>query len=380
MVVRFKKSAASALLSGLAVFSAASFASPPQMLPEVEVITAKEDSYLIQSELTGRVVASQTAPIRPEVSGVLKQKLFEEGSFVREGDVLYVIDDSLYVADFNRAKAAATKAAAHNASLIKKVARFESLAKVKATSQQDLEDYQSQLAVAQADLAAAAADLERSSILLSKTRITAPISGIIGNSFITEGELLTANQLSPLAEIQQISPVYVDLLQPSARLTQTQQDIASGKLSGIKNPVVELRLENGDVYGEKGTVNFSQARVEPSLGTVTLRTEFENKDSSLLPGMFVRATVAQAKAEKKIALPHQAVSRNAAGQGIAMIVTEVGEVEPRMVETFHSLANQWLINSGIENGELVIVKGLQKARPGEKVSTTPYLIVTGSKD
>lgn len=358
------------LLAAAGVGGTAGAQAPNQAaLPQVEVLEVSSGSASIVSSMAGRVSANKVAPIRPQVSGMLKKRYFTEGSMVNEGDLLYQIEDAVFQASFEHAKAVEAKAQARVNSLQDTVTRYEALSKIKAASQQDLENYQLDLTLALADLGAAKTSLDLALIDLEYTKIHAPISGVIGASSITEGALLTANQANPLAIIQTIDPVYVDLIESSAKLTKRKNAIIQGNLKASQSASVKLFLEDGSVYPLTGVLHFEDASVNPATGTVLLRAEFPNPHNLLLPGMYVQAEVEEGAVENSYLIPQSAMSRNTEGTGVVLTLSN-GIVEQKEVVAPHTLKDQWVVTKGLTEGDLVITKGLQKVRPGSPASAS----------
>jgi membrane fusion protein (multidrug efflux system) len=344
--------------------------------PEVSVLTLEARPVTLTTELTGRVSASQVAEVRPQVSGIILQRHFTEGGTVQAGELLYQIDPAPYQAAHDSAAAALAKAEANLDPVSRRAARFRELMASEAVSQQDLDDAEAALKLTQAEIAAARAALENAKIQLAYTKVSAPIGGRIGRSAVTQGALVTANQAAALAVIQQLDPVYVDLTQSSAERALMRKQWESG---GIKAPdaaaAVELTLDDGSRHSETGTLKFSEAMVEPSTGTVTLRTLFPNAREVLLPGMFVRATIQEGTRENAILVPQRAVTRNPAGKAMVYAVSPQDTLELRLIETNRTVGDQWLVTGGLEPGVRVIIEGQQKVQripPGTPVKAVPF--------
>ena len=335
-----------------------------QMAPQVEVVTLSHSSLANTTELPGRTTDFRQAEIRPQVSGILQQRLFVEGQLVEAGQTLYKIDAAPYQAALANAKAnlASAKAVAHNAKL--KAERLRGLLGSKAVSQQDYDDAQAALMQADATVASAEAALQTATINLNYTTIKAPIAGQIGRSFVTEGALLTANQSQVMATVRQLDPIYVDLTQSSAELLKLKKQVAATALDNVK---VDLILEDGSTYAEQGILQFSEVAVDPSTGMVTLRAVFPNKQGDLLPGMFVRATLQHGVDNQALLVPQAAVSRTPKGEASVLLVNAEQVVEARLIETGRTVGQHWQVLSGLKAGDSVIVAGLQKVRPGAKV-------------
>lgn len=336
----------------------------PQSAPQVEVVTLSHSSLANTTELPGRTTDFRQAEIRPQVNGILQQRLFIEGQLVEAGQTLYKIDAAPYQAALANAKAnlASAKAVAHNAKL--KAERLKGLLGSKAVSQQDYDDAQAALMQADATVASAEAALKTAEINLDYTTIKAPIAGQIGRSFVTEGALLTANQSQVMATVRQLDPIYVDLTQSSAELLKLKKQVAATALDNVK---VDLLLEDGSTYAEQGNLQFSEVAVDPSTGMVTLRAVFPNNHGELLPGMFVRATLYHGVDSQALLVPQAAVSRTPKGEASVLLVNAEQVVEARLIETGRAVGQHWQVLSGLKAGDSVIVAGLQKVRPGAKV-------------
>lgn len=331
---------------------------------EVEVVTLQTSSLALTTELPGRTTDYRQAEIRPQVSGILQQRLFTEGQLVEEGQLLYKIDAAPYQAALASAKAnlASSKALAHNAKL--KADRLNGLLGSKAVSQQDYDDVSAALMQAEAAVAGSEAALQTAQINVNYTEIRAPISGQIGRSAVTEGALLTANQAQGLATIRQLDPIYVDLTQSSSELLTLKRQHKLGSGARVS---VDLLLDNGSEYAQKGSLQFSEVNVDPSTGMVTLRAVFPNNNGELLPGMFVRARLQHGSDDNALLVPQAAVSRTPKGQASVMLVNSNNEVEARLINLGRTVAQSWQVLSGLQAGDKVIVAGLQKIQPGAKV-------------
>lgn len=326
----------------------------------VDIVTLKSQPITLTTTLPGRIVSTNTAEVRPQVSGIIKEKLFTEGSEVKEGDILYQIDPDAYQAEYNKAYATMV-----NARLLE--SRYKQLMTTQSISRQNYDDAYTALKEAEAGLKSA-------EVNLNYTKITAPISGHIGRSLYTKGALVQNGQSSYLTVIQQLDPIYVDVTQSSLDLLKIRQAIASGQLTPIdKNHMaVELRLEDGSVYKQGGSLAIYEVTVEETTGSLTMRAAFPNPNRELLPGMFVHMIVPQGVNTKGILVPQQAISHNIKGVPYVYIVNENSLVEQRIIELGPMQGSQWLVNSGLNDGEQVIVNGLQSIREGSKVHTSEY--------
>lgn len=342
--------------------------------PEVAVVSVQPKRVTLTTELPGRTSAYLVAEVRPQVGGIIQNRLFTEGSDVKAGEVLYQIDPASYQAAYNSAKAALARAEANLNPARLKAGRYQELVKINAVSQQEYDDASGALKQAEADVEAGKAALETARINLAYTKVTAPISGRIGRSSVTNGALVTANQPVALATIQQLSPMYVDVTQSSAELLHLKQNMASGimKGNGAAQKRVNLLLEDGSAYPLHGTLKFSEVTVDQSTGSVTLRAVFPNPKQTLLPGMFVRAVLEEGVNEQAILVPQQGVTRSPDGNAMVMVVGVEDKVEPRIIKVVRTVGDSWLVSEGLKTGDRVIMEGLQKARPGTPVKAVPF--------
>lgn len=324
-------------------------------VPEVGVVTIKAEDITLSAELPGRTAPYMVAEVRPQVGGILQRRLFEEGSDVRAGQPLYQINPAPF-----RATLARTQASLTSAKLLSE--RYDRLIKDNAVSQQERDDARSQYLQARASVDAAQIDL-------GFTRITAPISGRIGRSSFTQGALVTASQADALAVIQQLDPIYVDIVQPSTALLALREDLASGRLkkTGEGQAEVRLKLENGQAYPLAGRLKFSEVSVDQGTGAVTLRAQFPNPDGVLLPGMFVHAELQQGVRAGALLVPQRGVSRDAAGQATAMVVGPDGKAQVRKITVERTVGSRALVTEGLKAGDRVIVDGGQNVQPGASV-------------
>lgn len=347
---------------------------------EVTIAVTQPQSLALTTELAGRTSAYMISEVRPQVGGIVKERLFKEGSDVRAGDTLYTIDPASYQATYNSAKAAVDKAKATYNVVNLRAQRYRELVKIDAVSKQDNDQAQAELSQAKADLASARAALDMAEINLGYTKVTAPISGRIGQSSITPGALLSANQASPLATIQQLDPMYVDVTQSSVELLRLRKALASGALTSTdeSRATVMLTLEDGSVYQASGELQFSDVSVDPGTGMVTLRAVFPNPDLQLLPGMYVRAVLEEGVRSDAILVPQQGVTRDSKGNATALVVNAEEKVELRQLTASRTVGDQWLIDEGLEAGDRVIVEGVQKVRPGDEVTTVSRPVAVSS--
>lgn len=348
-VMRVFPLAALVLLAGCSEQKQAASAPPA---PEVGVYTVQAQPLTLTTDLPGRTSAYRVAEVRPQVSGILQQRLFTEGSEVKKGQQLYQIDPRTYEARLARAEANLTTAE-------NLASRYERLLNTNAVSRQQYDDAQAAWKQAQAEVQVARIDVQY-------TKVLAPISGRIGRSAVTEGALVTNGQAQALATVTQLDPIYVDVNQPITKLLGLQRALDSGRLqsAGDNQAQVSLTLDDGSAYPLSGTLKFSEVSVDPTTGSVTLRAEFPNPDRKLLPGMFVHALLKEGTQQDAILVPQQAVTRDARGASSVWVVKADDSVELREVETLRTVGNAWLIGKGINNGERVITEGVQRVRDG----------------
>jgi membrane fusion protein (multidrug efflux system) len=318
-------------------------------------------SVSLTTDLPGRTVAFRVADIRPQVSGVVQRRMFVEGSDVKQGQQLYQIDPALFQAAYESAMASAESSRLQ-------AERYKPLADVNAVSKQDYAN-----AVAAAAQSKASADTAR--INLVYTRLLSPITGRIGRSSITEGALVTANQTTALATVQQLDPIYVDVTQPSVVLLRLKRELAAGRLvqAGGNQAEVQLLLEDGSHYPLKGKLQFAEVQVDPTTGSVTMRALFPNPDKLLLPGMFVREQIEEGTRTDALLVPQLAVTHNQKGDPTALVVNADNKVELRVLITERAIGDKWLVTDGVKAGDRVIVEGLQYARPGAAVKPEELL-------
>jgi membrane fusion protein (multidrug efflux system) len=349
-------------------------AAPKPALPEVAVVTVNPERVVLTTELPGRTSAYFVAEIRPQVNGIVQERLFNEGSDVKAGSVLYQIDPAPYQAAYNNAVAALAKSEANLPPIRLKAERYKELIAVKAISQQDFDNAVAALKQAEADIDYSKAAVESARINLAYTRITAPISGRIGKSNVTVGALAIAYQGSPFATIQQLDPIYVDATQSSANLLQLKRNIATGRIKGTgpDQARVKLLLEDGTPYPQEGTLKFSEVTVDPTTGSFILRMVFPNPKYILLPGMYVRAVVQEGVVDRAILVPQQGVSRDSKGNPVALIVDGSGKVEQRMITVARAMGDRWLVSEGLNLGDRLVVEGSQRIRPGASVKVVPF--------
>ena len=303
-----------------------------------------------------------------------KKRLFQEGSDVKAGQLLYQIDPAPFQVALDSAKASLGKAQANLPSIRLKAERYKELLVDKAVSRQDYDDAAAAMEQARAEIEYWKAAVEAARINLGYTRVTAPISGRIGKSSVTDGALVTAYQPTTLATIQQLDPIYVDVTQSSAELLRLKRNLEAGRLSadGKNGRKVCILLEDGTPYPQEGTLQFRDVTVDQATGSFTLRIVVPNPKHLLLPGMFVRAVVQEGIAEQAILVPQQGVSRTPKGEPVALVVDEAGKVQQRMLTLNRAIGDQWLVSSGLSAGDRVIVEGMLNVRPGATVKAVAW--------
>lgn len=365
------------LLSGVLLLSGCDGCKKPQsaaLTPEVAVVTIEPRRLVLTTELPGRTAAYRVADITPRVSGLILKRFFREGSNVNAGELLYQIDPAPFEAALETVQASLARAEANVTALQLRVNRFKELLPDRAVSQQEYDDALSAVNQAKAEVESLKAQIKTARISLGYTRITAPISGRIGRSSVTEGAVVSAYQPVALATIQQLDPVYVDVPQSTGDLLRLRNLMKGGGLSqnGAGQRKVELILDDGTTYQQGGVLQFRDVTVDPTTGSVILRIVFPNPRGVLLPGMFVRAVVEEGINQRALLVPQQAVSRDPKGNSLVFIVDKDNIVQQRMLTVDRAIDDTWLVLSGIAPGEYVIVEGMQKVRPGAKVKALPF--------
>ncbi|HPR64333.1 MAG TPA: efflux RND transporter periplasmic adaptor subunit [Thermoanaerobaculia bacterium] len=341
--------------------------------PQVSFVTIQPEPVTLETELPGRTSAYLVAEIRPRVNGIILERAFTEGADVQAGSLLYRIDPEPYQAVYNQAEAALSVAEANLPALRSRSERLRELVAVRAVGEQDAEDAEAAFRMAEANAKAARAALESARINLSYTPITAPISGRIGRSMVTIGAMVTAYQPMPLAVIQQLDPIYVDVPQATTELMKFNNARNNGDLAeGTESRVVRLLLEDGTPYARKGTLKFRDVTVDPTTGSVRLRMVFPNPDHALLPGMFVRAIIQEGTMAEGILAPQQGITRDASGDPIAYLVNAENTVEVRSLKLDRAIGDRWLVTAGLTPGDRLIVEGRQNVRPGSPVTAVPF--------
>jgi len=347
---------------------------PTEKTPSVGYIVLKPDKLALTTELPGRIAPMLIADVRPQVTGLIQSRNFNEGGEVHAGSLLYQIDPAPYRAALDSAEATLAKAQSSLGLARLKATRYQELVAIRAISQQDADDADASVHQAEADVAAAQAACETNRINLGYTRITAPVSGRIGKSSVTPGALVTANQTAALATVQKLDPVYVDVTQSSTAILRLRRALDQGGVSAASPKVrVGLVLEDGSRYPLEGTLQFSDVTVDPSTGAVTVRAVFPNPRNELLPGMYVRAIVTEATEDQALLVPQQAVIRDADGQPVAYVVGHEDKLERRALSLGRAIGDRWVVNRGLASGERLVVDGAQKATPGALVLAIPIV-------
>ncbi|HEX5789124.1 MAG TPA: efflux RND transporter periplasmic adaptor subunit [Woeseiaceae bacterium] len=335
--------------------------------PEVGVATLVPERITLTRALPGRTNALLVAEVRPQVSGIVRERLFEEGSYVEAGQPLYQLDDATYRAAFQSAEASVTRAEAAEKIARLNAERAAELRKTNAISQQE---YQNLLAIEQqaaADVAVAKAQLENARVRLDYARIEAPISGRVGKSTVTAGALVTADQADVLTTVQQLDPSYVDVTQSASEILRLRRQLSANALELASEIPVAILFDDGGRYAHEGTLTFEDVAVDPTTGSVAMRIVVPNPESLLLPGMYVRAEVGNAVLDDALLVPQRGITHDPKGQATAMVLTDGDVVEQRVVELRETVGDSWLVESGLSAGDRVVVSGLQKIQPGQTV-------------
>lgn len=331
----------------------------------VTFLPAEKETVTITKELPGRIDPLRVAEIRARVSGILLKRTFEEGADVKAGDILFQIDPAPLQAAHDSAAANLARAEANAKQAQNQVDRFRELVAVHAVSKQDADNSESAVAIANAEVLASRAALVTAELNLSYATVTAPISGRIGKAAVTEGALVGQGDATLMATIQQLDPIYFDF-------TQSSTDLIALKQGASAHGKVTLVLDNGSEYGAQGRMLFSEVSVDQTTGMVSLRAEFPNPKHDLLPGMYARARVIQSVQENVVTVPQRAVARAAAGKSTVLIVDESDHAQVRPIETGDLFGDKWVVTSGLQAGERVIIEGSLKARPGAPVVPEPF--------
>ena len=375
-VVVFTRRVIPVVLSGIMLLSGCGKdkTPPPPRQLVVSVVTVETQSVTLTTELNGRTAPHRIAEIRPQVNGVILKRLFEEGSEVQAGQALYKIDPVPYQVALDIVQAALTRAEANLTAIQLRKNRFEDLLPDHAVSQQDYDDTVAGVKQAEAEIDSRKAQVKAARINLGYTGITAPISGRIGRSNVTEGAIVTAYQPLSLATIQQLDPIYLDMPQSTTEMLRLKRHLADGTLSDDANQYnIQLIEEDGVTYSLPGTLQFRDISVDPTTGSIILRAVFPNPDGELLPEMFVRGVVTEGVIEKAILIPQPGVARDPKGDPFAWIVDAEGNAQIRRLVLDRAIDDKWLVTDGLTPGDQLIVEGLQSLRrPGTPVQAVPF--------
>lgn len=341
----------------------------PGFMPQVTVVTLKEQAISLTRDLPGQTSAYLISEVRPQVSGIVKQRLFTEGAYVKAGQPLYEIDDSLYQAQYQSSLAALQKT--HASLQVAQLAadRAAELVKTGLISKQDNDNAVATLGQAKADVAGAEAAVTSSKVNLAYAHITSPINGRIGSSSVTQGALVTANQAASLATVTQLDPIYVNVSQSGNEWLALKREVEMGRVqaTGSGTPT-QIVLPDGSIYNREGKLQFAEVTVDPATGNLLLRVIVPNPDGLLMPGMYVRAVVNEGALPKGVLAPQQGITRDPKGSATALVVDKDNKVEARVVKVSRTIGDQWLVEEGLTAGDRVIVEGLQKVQPGMPVT------------
>lgn len=357
-------------------------AKAPKEPVKVGVITLQTESQTLTSTLPGRTSASMSADIRPQINGIVQKRLFTEGALVKAGQALYQIDAAAYQATEAAAKAALAKAQAQARTAQANAGRNAELVRIDAISRQAAEESQALAQQTASDVAVAQAALASAQINLKYTRIVSPIAGRTGLSSVNAGALVTANQPGVLTTVSQLDPMFVDITQSSSELLALKRDLAAGRFERVGNDAVRISiaLEDGSTYAHAGRLQFSGVQVNPSTGAVTLRAVVPNPDGVLMPGMFVQTQLPTGVSSEALLVPQQVVTRDIAGQASVLVVGPDNKVVRRPIEVERAVGNRWLISSGLQAGDVVVVDGFQRIKPGDIANPQPVGAVSAGKD
>jgi membrane fusion protein (multidrug efflux system) len=334
-------------------------------MPLFEVLGTKviEQEIILDREFSGRVVAAKISEVRPQASGVILQRNFEEGSFVEKGQQLYQIDDAVFLANLESAKANLKMSNAVFNSMSAKFSRYEKLVKSQAISRQEFDDAQSNFYSAKADVAIKEAALQNAQINYNYSKVFAPISGKIGKSYVSEGALVQSSQAEPLAIITQLNPIYVDINLPSQEFFELRNEFSQQEEIKI---ILEIDAGSKKIQ-EVGRVEFLESIIEESTGSIALRAVFENEDWNLLPGLFVNTKLILGK-QKALLVPQKATSINPDGSLSVFVIDDKNIVNPRKIKASKSYKDKWIVEEGLQNGDVIVLEGVQKITAGAKVS------------
>lgn len=359
-----------ALALTLAACDQESAPAPNKAAPvEVVAYTVESSQVPVSSELTGRVVAAVTAEIRPQAGGIVRKRLFTEGSEVEAGQVLYEIDPTSSQTSVRDAEATLSSAKVAVATARAKAMRYRELVAIEAVSKESAEEAEAAYKQSISAVDSAEANLESARLSLSYANVTSPINGRIGRSSVSEGALVTANQTNALATVQQLDPVYLDATQSATEFLRIRQQFEQGKVK-LENgrPVVRLIKDDGSLYDQVGKLELDDAIVDETTGTVTVRSQFPNPNSELIPGMYGKIRLEGAVMQNALVVPQVAISRDVKGNALAYVIDDNNKIEERTLTTGQTLGDQWIVESGLQAGERVVVEGLQKIRVGSVVS------------
>ncbi|GLO54441.1 MexX family efflux pump subunit [Pseudomonas putida] len=337
--------------------------------PQVRVETLQLQPLAISSELSGRILAPRTAEVRARVAGVVLKRVYREGSDVKQGDVLFLIDPSPFKADHDSARATLAKAQANLYQARLQEQRYRELVDDKAVSRQEYDNARASFLQADAEVAEAKAALERARLNLGYATVTAPISGRIGRALVTEGALVGQNETTPLATIQQLDPIHADVTQSTRELNALRRALRAGELQQVGDGQARATLiqDDGSAYPLPGKLLFSDISVDPSTNQITLRSEFPNPDLDLLPGSYVRVRLEQAVQPKGLSVPQRAILRDSAGVPKVLVVDPQARVSDRQVVLGSAQGDRWVVSEGLAPGEQVVIEGLQHVKAGDQV-------------
>lgn len=362
-------------LLGVLLAGCDSAAKPDDKAPpaQVRVETVQVQPLAITSELSGRILAPRTAEVRARVAGVVLKRVYREGSDVKQGDVLFLIDPAPLKADLDSARATLARAEATRYQARLQDQRYGELVADKAVSRQEYDNAHAALLQADAEVAQAKAALDRARLSLGYATVTAPIAGRIGRALVTEGALVGQNESTPLATIQQLNPIHADVTQSTRELTALRRALRAGELSQVGEDQAKATLiqDDGSAYPLPGKLLFSDISVDPSTNQITLRSEFPNPDLDLLPGSYVRVRLEQAVQPKGISVPQRAILRDSAGVAKVMLVDQQAQVVAREVVLGNAQGDRWIVNEGLQPGDRVVIEGLQHIKAGDQVQVDP---------
>ncbi|MCZ4342559.1 efflux RND transporter periplasmic adaptor subunit [Sphingomonadaceae bacterium G21617-S1] len=357
-----------ALAAVLALTACSKEAPPAPPPPQVGVVTLGSGAAPLQTELPGRISALETSEVRPQISGIVRDRLFQEGAMVRAGQTLYIIADAPYRATLGTAQANLARARASINATRLQAQRYRELVGMNAVSRQEADNADAAAQQAVAEVAAQRAAVRSAQIDLDFTRIKAPISGRIGRSAVTPGALVQAGQAEILATIQRTDQVYVDISQSAAQLLDLREAMRAGGVTASRTAPVRLILPNGKPYAREGRLQFSEVTVDPTSGAVTLRATFPNPDGVLLPGMFVRAQLTEGLRTNAVLAPQRGITRDQRGRAVALVVGRDNKVAQRFVTIDRPIGSNWIVSSGLRAGDRLIVEGMMAVRPGMVVT------------